>query len=408
MKDKKAKSFWPNICCKERNDKTLEVCNDPTGTIERKNVIPFALSQGGNYSRHNLYAEVADTIKVDGYLHKGMINLINDLASIGPKGKVGAKEKAKVAVGEFFNEISLCGPRVVDLPGAIDKVKVCQLFIPYEHAMTKFYNLIADFYTINKLPVQKSNSVFIETMEQSFRQRKLSSNSKRLGKLSHMTSVLNSKKANVASQKEDEVCKTSGSTLGPLELSDKKKDFCGIGYNHLDLSNSNMYNIAIAYISEKMKWKPKNIFGLKPSIRFDIRDDSCPSPLFQAEDISIQQVAMDTQGIEEEWVAVVNLNTNDKDCYLRSELPYCKARDYLIRADAEVKAYLDETDCCKGFIDYKDCQKKKACRNSMKKPFIEVDVEVIGRVPFVAVKRRRKNSHVSRRRRLLQRHQAGC
>ena len=76
MKDKTAKSFWPNICCKERNDKTLEVCNDPTGTIERKNIVPFALSQGGDYSRHNLYVEVTETIKHDGYLHEGMINLI--------------------------------------------------------------------------------------------------------------------------------------------------------------------------------------------------------------------------------------------------------------------------------------------------------------------------------------------
>ena len=48
--------FWPNICCKERNDKTLEACDPPKGsTIKRENIIPFALSQGGDYSRHNLY-----------------------------------------------------------------------------------------------------------------------------------------------------------------------------------------------------------------------------------------------------------------------------------------------------------------------------------------------------------------
>ena len=27
--DKEAKTFWPNICCKERRDTTLEVCEDP-------------------------------------------------------------------------------------------------------------------------------------------------------------------------------------------------------------------------------------------------------------------------------------------------------------------------------------------------------------------------------------------
>ena len=70
---------------------------------------------------------------------------------------------------------------------------------------------------------------------------------------------------------------------------------------------------------------------VKESLRYDIKDDSCPaSPLFTAKDISIQQVAMDTLGKEKEWVAVVNLNTQDKNSYLQSELPYCKARDYLI------------------------------------------------------------------------------
>merc|ERR1711908_127445 len=33
--DKEAKAFWPNICCKERKDKTLKVCEDPTAKIKR-------------------------------------------------------------------------------------------------------------------------------------------------------------------------------------------------------------------------------------------------------------------------------------------------------------------------------------------------------------------------------------
>merc|ERR1711934_1245767 len=62
--DKEAKTFWPNICCKERNDddksKTLEKCDPPTNSdINREDVIPFALSQGGNYTRHSLYTEVS-------------------------------------------------------------------------------------------------------------------------------------------------------------------------------------------------------------------------------------------------------------------------------------------------------------------------------------------------------------
>eukprot|EP00942_MAST-04A_sp_MAST-4A-sp1_P001085 g1085.t1 len=38
------------------------VCEDPSGTLNRGEIVPFALSSGGNYSRHNLYVEVTDTI----------------------------------------------------------------------------------------------------------------------------------------------------------------------------------------------------------------------------------------------------------------------------------------------------------------------------------------------------------
>merc|ERR1719331_494821 len=78
--DKEAKTFWPNICCKERRDKNLKACDPPKGsTIKRENIIPFALSQGGDYSRHNLYVEVTNAIKKDGYLHEGMKDLLKSL-----------------------------------------------------------------------------------------------------------------------------------------------------------------------------------------------------------------------------------------------------------------------------------------------------------------------------------------
>ena len=106
--DKEAKTFWPNICCKERRDTTLEAC-DPSGKIKRENIIPFALSQGGDYSRHNLYVEVTNTIKKNGHLHKGMQKLLQSLSSI-PSSK---KQNAKHLVNSFFNDVSLCGPRIV-------------------------------------------------------------------------------------------------------------------------------------------------------------------------------------------------------------------------------------------------------------------------------------------------------
>merc|ERR1719331_927723 len=97
--DKEAKSFWPNICCKERRDTTLEVCEDPSGKLNRGEIVPFALSSGGNYSRHNLYVEVTDTIKYNGYLHKGMKKLLRSLG----------KRKARYArelINSFFKDVS--------------------------------------------------------------------------------------------------------------------------------------------------------------------------------------------------------------------------------------------------------------------------------------------------------------
>ena len=171
--DKEAKSFWPNICCKERRDTTLEVCKDPSGTLNRGDIIPFALSSGGNFSRHNLYVEVTDTIKKNGYLHKGMKDLLESL------GKSKTKH-AKKLVDSFFNEVSLCGPRIVDEPGKSEH-KLCELFIPYQHAMKNFYNLVKHLLIKPMMRIQQSSS-FLQMMESSLRKRQLTTNTKRLGK----------------------------------------------------------------------------------------------------------------------------------------------------------------------------------------------------------------------------------
>jgi hypothetical protein len=76
-----------------------------------------------------------------------------------------------------------------------------------------------------------------------------------------------------------------------------KKSHC-TGYKHLDLSTTNIKNIAIHYLRDDISSEYKKyMLNLKKSLRYDIKDDSCPaSPLFTANDISIQQVAMDTLG----------------------------------------------------------------------------------------------------------------
>ena len=163
---KPAKSFWPNICCKERRDKTLKACEDPNGKIERKNIIPFALSQGGNYNRHSLYVEVSEAIKKNGYLHTGMKKLLKSLGTTKTKHK-----HAETLINSFFNEVSLCGPRIVDAPGTKDKKKLCELFIPYQHSMTQFYHLIEKIF-YQPLNAQQSSS-FLQTMENALHKRQL-------------------------------------------------------------------------------------------------------------------------------------------------------------------------------------------------------------------------------------------
>merc|ERR1711871_769971 len=302
-----AKSYWPNICCKERNDddksKTLETCQPPEGSnIKPENMIPFALSQGGHYNRHNLYVEVTEAIKKEGYLHEGMKKLLESLPS--SVDTTSATER----VNAFFEEVSLCGPRIVNAPGNPEN-KLCELFVPYKHAMRSFYTLIESLF-VKPIPPQTS---FLETMERSLRKR---SEATRLGK-NNIQQMMQMK------PKAAEATCTGGSKWTSAELEEKKRDFC-LGYNHLDLSDTNIKNVAVHYFKNELVYEDKKMFELSKLLRYQVTDTSCPAPLFTAKDISIQQVAMDMLGKEKEWVAVVNLNTQDKNGYLQSELPFCE------------------------------------------------------------------------------------
>ena len=144
------------------------------------------------------------------------------------------------------------------------------------------------------------------------------------------------------------------------------------------------------------------MFELSKQLRYQVTDDSCPAPLFTANDISIQQVAMDVFGKEKEWVAVVNLNTQDKKGYLQSELPFCEDRKYFIGARVRVKAYVDDSNCCKHVKGYKECtdlcgKKLKKLKDKRHKHYSK-DVVMTGTLYRVDERSRRR-----RRRRLLQR-----
>ncbi len=354
--DKEAKSFWPNICCKERKDKTLEVCKDPTGRIGREDIIPFALSQGGAFSRHNLYVEVTETIKKNGLLHKGLIKLLESLKNTGNEKVTNAKK----LINAFFNDVALCGPRIVDAPGVKGESKLCELFIPYRHSMNQFYQLIESLY-VNPLPVQTPS--FLETMERSLRKR---SNANRLGKTNNMQQIMQAKPGS-KTPKAEQQCNhlEAGSKWTSDNLAKMKERYC-TGYNHLDLSTKDIKNIAVHYLKKDILYNDKEMLSLSKQIRYQVTDASCPvAPLFEAKDISIQQVAMDTLGNETEWVAVVKLNTQDSNGYLESELPYCNYRKYLIGASVNVKTYIVKNNqCCDGLQDYEECKKTLKCELS--------------------------------------------
>ena len=63
----KKRSRFGQIYVVKKDDKKLKHVITNGSTIKRESIIPFALSQGGDYSRHNLYVEVTNTIKKNGH-----------------------------------------------------------------------------------------------------------------------------------------------------------------------------------------------------------------------------------------------------------------------------------------------------------------------------------------------------
>jgi hypothetical protein len=408
IKNQTSQQFWPNICCKERRDKILEACEDPTGEINRADIIPFALSQGGDYSRHNLYVEVTDSIKKDGYINSGMIKLIKSL-------KPERNDRIIEKVNSFFDDISLCGPRIVDSPG--EESKLCQLFIPYHHAMKNFYNVVAEVFdnrindemlgtmgatgaagnidtvsatggtgnsatggkgnsdTLNR-PTQaaapnvvkgkrkkrnsvvkgkrkkrnsavkgqrkKRNPAFLETMEGSLRKRQLGKKNSINEKYNMQAAMKLKVKQKQEQPKAEKQCEHKDKKFSQRELATLKPEYCS-GYNHLDLSKKEIKNIAIHYLNKEISKNDTVMSKLSRNLYYDVQDGNCPAaPLFTAKDVSIQQISTDALGENNEWVAVVKLNTEDENSYLKSEVPNCERADYLIGATVKVKAYVDE------------------------------------------------------------------
>eukprot|EP00944_MAST-04C_sp_MAST-4C-sp1_P015114 g15114.t1 len=383
-----AESFFPNICCKERRDTKLEVCKDPSGKTKREDIIPFALSQGGHYSRHNLYAEVSDALKKRGYLHKGMLGILKGM----PRST--ARARLQDQMDGFFDELSLCGPRVIDEPGTNGERQLCQLFVPYGHVLKHFYN------ELKRLPPSTSKSQFLELNERRLgkgmmdRQRKVRTATqitRQLGQTIQMKSMPSDKQPQ---------CK-AGPRFGRRELANKKMEFCK-GVNHVDLMTPTIKNVALYYLGKDIGKSDIDMLALQDNLRFDVIDNTCDSKLFDADDISIQQVAMNANGNIKDWAAVIKLNT-DKDGYLKSEMPKCESAKYLPRTEVTVKVFEDKNgiECCQGSKDVTKCD--KSCRIP---PFRPRDKQMKKVVTVTGTVYKVKDA-VSRRRRLLQRGGAG-
>merc|ERR1711871_1191113 len=254
---------------------------------------------------------------------------------MGLKGMPPSKARARLQdqMNVFFDEISLCGPRVVKEPGTKNELRLYQLFVPYNHVLSHFYN------ELKRLPRSKSmlKSQFLEVNERRLGKDMMDRQGK-VGTASQITRQLGQtiQMKNMPSNKQPQ-CK-AGPRFGSRELANKKRKFCK-GVNHLDLMTPMIKNVALYYLKNDIGKSDIDMLDLRNNLRFEVIDATCPSSkLFDADGISIQQVAMNADGAVKDWAAVIKLNT-DKDGYLKSEMPKCQDADYLPRTEVTVKVF---------------------------------------------------------------------
>jgi hypothetical protein len=417
------RDLWPNICCRKDNFQHLKTCNDPSGTVPRSHIVPFALAQGGNITVDNLYGEIVDVLKKDGYLQQGMNKAVNGI-------RHGDKLKAKL--NNLFETTLLCGPREFGLP-TNEGIRLCELFYPYEHMLTTYYNEVNALLEplqrrrrrmlgvwsrvangLTNLMSRASGFVFgdAESDDENIGVQKLEDEIQELKQdLKHKDAIsrhgiqdlkqkdaisrqkiqrlekkdaisrqtiqrLEKKDAIIQSQsnktnnflailKQNEKRKRRLGSAAPLadELcpfvtmsdgSEYRKDidtFC-TGYAQIDLNHpGTVINLAIM-----TPWDipPKLIPELRERARYEISDD-CPTPMFTANDISLQNV----DGTD---LFVVQLDATSPNGYLKKELPQCgaanniEAKPHIPRTTIDVKIWRDHDSCCPDTKDYKVCK----------------------------------------------------
>jgi hypothetical protein len=392
-----ARDLWPNICCRKDNFQHLKTCNDPSGKVPRSHIVPFALAQGGNLTVDNLYGEIVDVLKLNGYLQAGMSKAIDGIRNA---------DKLKAKLQNLFETTLLCGPREFGLP-TNEGIRLCELFYPYEHMLTTYYN------EVNALlePLQRrrrrmlgvwsgiSNSVInlmsrastfvfgdpdpdadAETIgvrklqdEIDMLKRKDAILRHEIQDLKHKDAVIQSQsnKTNtflaILKQNEKKTRRLGSAAPLPDELcpfvtmsdrSEYRKDidtFC-TGYAHIDLNHPGTTVGSTVNLAIMVPWDipPKLIPELREKARYEITDD-CPTPMFTPNDISLQNI----DGTD---LFVVQLDSTSPNGYLKKELPQCGAannaaqKPHIPWTTIDVKIWRDHESCCPDTKDYSVCK----------------------------------------------------
>ncbi len=321
--DKDGKDLWPNICCASSGD----TCEPKEGTnIARKDMVPFALAQGGKVTKASLYGEILDVLraagtsshKQGGYLLQGMLNALDAIEGDQAKG-------LEEEIRHVFHKIHLCGPRVFNSPDK-DAKKVCQLFHPYGQLLNSFLKKFKSLFNNEKLELLKAQGTsLLETL------------AKRLGKKKNS-------KTNVCRLTMD----------SETEVKKKKVEFCSL-YQPFDTTDDRIINVAIFHISKDISTDENIIDALADNARF-IAGDNCDrtSPMFNGNDFSLQNIDMGRKDKKKEWVLLAKLDTS-KNVYLRHNTANCNDM-YLPHTTTNFGIYVDENKCCEGKKSLALCQ----------------------------------------------------
>eukprot|EP00945_MAST-04E_sp_MAST-4E-sp1_P006717 g6717.t1 len=394
------KKFWPNICCPtDKNNQGKETCEYMGVAPEQ--TIPFALAQGGKINEENLYLELLEALKANGYVHKGFMDLLSSVKKLMGDNKdfTNAVEALTEKMPRVFIRSTFCGPRTLASPENENK-KICQLLFSYRQVFGTFrYDFrklfeIKDIKDVDKMVnghikagrrLLQDGSVpgdgdDADEDEQVFGKTETEKNptSEPDGKDSKLSKGkeagvkdLNNKPPKAAKletvptaeSKPNGICRIKMDSKAEYE--DMEKNFCPNDSIELTDDRPEIVNVALAYIQADMG-DPDVPFDelLLDQARFTVGGRCNSMPVINnANDISIQTIYsynIHTGEKRQEPILVMALDRS-KNGYFQKELTKCKVTEYLPRAEISVGIYLDNHACCENTKSYTDCIQSDRC-----------------------------------------------